>query len=104
MFWIFILFLVFAVAGCYVAYKEAKVHELHKMRAAFENKRHEIEKIMEAVEPHGDNEEIEILKGEILGFEKATEMLKKDGADEDLVYEIKKDIEALKIKIRNIKK
>ena len=104
MFWIFILFLVFTAAGCYVAYKEAKVHELHKMRAAFENKKHEIEKIMETVESRGDDEEIEILKGEIFGFEKAGEILKEEGVEGDLIYEIKKDIEALKEKIRNKKK
>ena len=90
------------VAGCYVAYKEAKIHELHKMRAAFENKVHEVEQLKEHVEPYDDKEEIDIFKGEILGFEKAVNLLKEEGADEDLVDEIKKDLEELKEKIEGL--
>jgi len=32
----FILFLVIIIFGCYFAYKEGEIHELHKVRAGFE--------------------------------------------------------------------
>lgn len=86
-------------AGCYVAHKEAKIHELHKMRAAFEIKKHNIETLI-AKEDNKENKEI--LKGELLGFEKAVEMLEKDGVNSDLIEEIKKDVVELKKKIENI--
>ena len=53
MIWILIGFLICMVAGCYVAYKEAKIHELHKMRAAFEDKKHSIENLMDTLEVKG---------------------------------------------------
>ena len=86
-------------AGCYVTYKEAKIHELHKMRAAFEDKKHNIETM---IAKDDDKENKEILKGELLGFEKAVEMLEKDDANNDLIEEIKKDVVELKKKIENI--
>ena len=47
MVWIWIIaFIVILVIGCICVYKTAEVHELHKLRAAFENKKHEIEHIM----------------------------------------------------------
>ena len=82
-----------------MAYKEAKHHELHKMRAAFEDKKHDIETL---IAKEGDKENKEILKGELLGFEKAVEMLEKDDVNNDLIEEIKKDVEELKKKIENI--
>lgn len=42
----FIGFLILAIIGCYCTYKTAEVHELHKMRAAFENKKHDIENLI----------------------------------------------------------
>jgi len=45
MIWL-IAFLALAILGCYFTYKTAEVHELHKMRAAFEDKRHDIEKLI----------------------------------------------------------
>jgi len=39
-------FLILAVIGCYCTYKTAEVHELHKMRATFEDKKHDIEKLI----------------------------------------------------------
>lgn len=45
MIWL-IAFLILAVIGCYCTYKTAEVHELHKMRAAFEDKKHDIEKLI----------------------------------------------------------
>ena len=45
MIWL-IAFLILAVIGCYCTYKTAEVHELHKMRATFEDKKHDIEKLI----------------------------------------------------------
>lgn len=45
MIWL-IAFLILIIAGCYCTYKTAEVHELHKMRAAFEDKKHDIEKLI----------------------------------------------------------
>jgi hypothetical protein len=42
----FILGLVLIVVAAIVVYKTAEVHELHKMRAAFEDKRHYLEGII----------------------------------------------------------
>lgn len=42
----FILFITVIIVACFVVYKSAEVHELHKMRAAFEDKRHDIEKLI----------------------------------------------------------
>jgi len=102
MIWILIGFLICVAAGCYVAYKEAKIHELHKMRAAFEDKKHSIENLMNELEVKEDKEAERIFEGEIIGFEKAVEILHEEGADEDLIDEIKKDIEALKEKIEKL--
>jgi len=43
----FILFLIVLIVGCYFVYKTAEVKELHKVRAAFENKEHAIQKLIE---------------------------------------------------------
>lgn len=48
MIWFFILFLVILVLACFATYKTAEVHELHKVRAAFDYKREDIEKLIEA--------------------------------------------------------
>ena len=37
-----ILFFIVIVVACTITYKTAKVHELHKMRAAFEDRRHDL--------------------------------------------------------------
>ena len=45
--WIWIIaFIAVLIIGCICVYKSAEVHELHKLRASFENKKHEIERIM----------------------------------------------------------
>ncbi len=45
--WIWIIaFIAVLIIGCICVYKSAEVHELHKIRAAFEDKKHEIEQIM----------------------------------------------------------
>lgn len=45
--WIFFAFIAVAVFGCIAVYKTAEVHELHKMRAAFENRRRHIQRLVE---------------------------------------------------------
>lgn len=102
MIWILFIFILLLPFGCYVVYKETKHHELHKMRAAFEDKRHDIEKIIKLAQKSQDKEEEEIFKGELLGFEKAIEMLDVEDADDEVVDEIKKDIEELKEKIEKL--
>ena len=37
-----IVFLIVIIVACVITYKTAEVHELHKMRAAFENRRHDL--------------------------------------------------------------
>ena len=42
----FILFIILMIVGCITVYKSAEAHELHKMRAAFEDKKVNINKFM----------------------------------------------------------
>lgn len=63
MYW-FIAFLIVCIFGCYSVYKTAEVHELHKMRAAFENKKHDIEKLI-AEHKSDNNFNNEYYKGEL---------------------------------------
>ena len=44
-FWL-ILLLVIIIVACIFVYKTAEVHELYNIRAAFENKKHNIENII----------------------------------------------------------
>ncbi len=62
------------IIGCYCTYRSAEVHELHKMRAAFENREHEVEEFIEKhtnekdfnkVFYEGEIEELEELKAAI---------------------------------------
>ena len=41
--WILIGIIILICVGCFCVYRTAEVHELHTMRAAFENKKHTIE-------------------------------------------------------------
>ena len=41
--WIFILVLCLCIAACVISYRSAELHELHKMRAGFENMRKHLE-------------------------------------------------------------
>ena len=70
----FIGFIVLSALACFCVYRTAEVHELHKMRACFENKKHEIEKLIKdegeekdfnKVFYEGEIEELEELKMEI---------------------------------------
>lgn len=64
----FILIILGIVASCYVTYKTAEVHELHKMRAAFEYRKHAIEKVSNTTynsEIEGLNDAINIVDIEL---------------------------------------
>ena len=57
--------------GCYVTYKEAKHHELHKMRACFIDIEKHIEQLKHTKEAEDDPYTMEVFRGEIIGIEKA---------------------------------
>lgn len=75
MVWVVVIFVVLMVVSCFFTYREAEVHELHKMRAAFEDKKHVLEDAYK--NPSDRREEI---KGEIAGLEEAIKLLKEEEA------------------------
>jgi hypothetical protein len=101
MFWIFLLLVLLMVVGCYVAYKEAKHHELHKLRADFTDIEQKIKSLEDnAVVREGkDSQAAELFKGEIIGVEKALEVITREDADCDLIQEIEDDLVKIKEKI-----
>ena len=99
MFWIFLLFIALMALGCYVTYKEAKHHELHKMRACFIDIEKHIEQLKHTKNAEDDPHALEVFKGEILGIEKAIAEVNKEDADCDLIQEIEDDLKAIKEKI-----
>lgn len=102
MFWIFLLFIVLMALGCYVTYKEAKHHELHKMRACFSDIEKHIEQINNDDNAKNDPETLEIFKGEIIGIEKVIAEIDKEDADYDLIQEVENDIKKIKEKIEGL--
>ena len=60
----FILLIILLAGAAVVVYKGAEVHELHKMRAAFEDKRVKIQRL---IDEHGKHLELdpEYLRGEL---------------------------------------
>ena len=102
MFWIVLIFILLIVLGCYVTYKEAKHHELHKMRACFSGIEKHIEQIKNGRIAKDDPETIEIFKGEIIGIEKVIAEIDKEDADCDLIQEIENDLAKIKEKIAGL--
>ena len=102
MFWIFLLFIVLMVLACYVTYKEAKHHELHKMRACFVDMRDKVTALKESDSVKDDKEAIEIFEGEILGLDRALELVKEEDADCDLIQEIEDDLKMVKGKVASL--
>ena len=92
-----IIFILLIILACYVSYKESKLHELHKLRANFDSKYHDIEKIL-----NEDKFNKDFLNGELKGLEDAIESLSVEGEKRDLLTEINNDIYSLKIKIENL--
>ena len=60
----FILLIILLAASAVVVYKGAEVHELHKMRAAFEDRRTKIQKLLI---DHGKHLDLDLkyIKGEL---------------------------------------
>ena len=102
MIWVCLIFVVLIVFGCYVTYKEAKHHELHKVRACFENKHHKIEELLENAEKEHDEEVERIFLGELRGIEEALEMIGKEDADCDVIQEIEDDMAKIKEKLAGL--
>ena len=102
MFWIFLLLIGLMVFGLYAMYKEAKHHELHKMRAGFEDRRAQIRDLMTSAAAKTDNELEEFFKGELRGIEETLETIDKEDADCDLIQEIEDDLAALKKKMTSL--
>lgn len=81
----FILFIIVIIVGCFIVYREAEVHELHKMRAGFENRKHQIEehillgtqgKSVEELETDEEKGELEELKEVIEMIDEEIERVK----------------------------
>ena len=102
MFWIFLLFIALMALGCYVTYKEAKHHELHKMRACFTDIEEHIRKLESLSRDENDPEAIEVFKGEVLGIEKAITEVDREDADCDLIREIEDDLRKIKEKLASV--
>lgn len=100
MVWIGILFFIFVVLGCYVAYKETKIHELHKMRACFENKRQVLGNILDTTAEADDNKEM--LRGEIVALEDMIHTLEEEAVHEDVIESIKGDLDVLKRRVEHL--
>lgn len=88
--------------GCYVTYKEAKHHELHKMRACFTDIEEHIRKLESLSRDENDPEAIEVFKGEVLGIEKAITEVDREDADCDLIREIEDDLRKIKEKLAGV--
>ena len=101
MFWIVLIFILLFALGCYVTYKESKHHELHKMRACFVDIEEKIKILKESAsgKENGDPGAVEIFKGEIIGLEKALEVIRREDADCDLIQEIEDDLVKIKEKV-----
>lgn len=90
------------VVGCYVTYKEAKHHELHKLRACFIDIEEYIKKLETLPQAERDPETLEIFKGEIIGIEKVIAEIDKEDADCDLIREINEDLAKIKEKVASL--
>ena len=66
--WLIALFIAVLIIACVITYRTAEVHELHKMRAAFEDHKHILEEF------YASKENLEI-KGEIEGLDIAIEVV-----------------------------
>ena len=101
MFWIFLLLIVLIVLGCYVTYKEAKHHELHKVRAEFEDLYERHQEMLEDV-LQNDPELVEYFRGELVGISETLDLIKKEDAESDTIQEIENDLKKLKEKIAGL--
>lgn len=74
MFWVFLLIIILVALACFIVYREAEVHELHKMRAAFEDRRKEIETIIKTQTIDSQRTK-DVLDGEITELDEVIEMV-----------------------------
>lgn len=74
MFWVFLLIIILLALACFIVYREAEVHELHKMRAAFEDRRKEIETIIKTQTIDSQRTK-DVLDGEITELDEVIEMV-----------------------------
>ena len=93
--------MVLILSGCYVAYKEAKHHELHKIRAEFESLHDKHKKLIEDVKER-DPELLERFTGELIAIDEALDVIKNEDAGMDLIQEIEKDLEEIRGKIAKL--
>ena len=101
MVWVIIGLVILMVFACFVTYKETKHHELHKVRACFENRKHRVELSLEE-ERGKDDEAARIFMGEIIGLKEALEVIKEEDADGEIIQEIEDDLAKLKEKIAGL--
>lgn len=92
------------IVGCYVTYREAKHHELHKMRAAFEDRHKEIEAMMKKDKADDDIKVEGFLEGELAEVSKALKLLDEEEHEDndkytEIVDGLKADFAAMKEKI-----
>lgn len=64
---IFIAFIIILIIGCFVVYRSAEAHELHKMRAAFSDIKEHIEAVKAEYEKHQKENSDDFTNGEIEG-------------------------------------
>lgn len=74
MFWVFLLIIILVALACFIVYREAEVHELHKMRAGFEDRRKEIETIIKTQTIDSQRTK-DVLDGEITELDEVIEMV-----------------------------
>jgi len=75
MYVVIIAIVLIAIGACFFTYKTTEVHELHKMRAAFEDKRHILSEHYKHLENNKSEEAIKE-EGEIKGLNDAIEITK----------------------------
>ena len=90
------------VAGCYATFKETKHHELHKMRAAFEDRHKEIERLMNNADVMENFEQRDLYKGELKELEEEIRMIGKEDVDGEKIEAIENEIRKIREKIEDL--
>lgn len=75
--WILILILIVLIAAAIVTYKTAEVHELHKMRAAFEDRRASIEELIKQ-KKNDENFNNDYYQGELEAIDEVEAIIKEE--------------------------
>ncbi len=85
----FILFIVLMIIGCITVYKSAEVHELHKIRAAFDNKENSINELIRE-RKNDSNFNFDYYQGELKELEEMKIMIE-NRINELRFYDINKE-------------